>query len=81
MGLPGDEDGAVSDMLAAMVCQWNAALFPAKLHGVTISDATKHWTAARLTSSGDLMLALSHPVTRALAGCAVMKDASWAEAT
>lgn len=81
VGLPGDEDGAVSGMLAAMVRQWNAALFPAKLHGVTISEATRHWTAARLTSSGDLMLALSHPVTRALAGGAVMKDASWAEAT
>ncbi|KAA8609129.1 hypothetical protein AL036_05300 [Salipiger aestuarii] len=81
VGLPDDEDGAVSGMLAAMVRQWNAALAPAKLHGVTISGATKHWTAARLTSSGDLMLALSHPVTRALAGGVVMKDGAWAEAT
>lgn len=81
VGLPGDDDGAVSGMLAAMVRQWNATLVPAKLHGVIIPGATKHWTAARCTSSGDLMLALSHPVTRALAGGGVMKDTSWAEVT
>lgn len=81
VGLPGDDDGAVSGMLGALVRQWNVALAPAKLHGVMIPQASRHWTATRCTSSGDLMLALSHPVTRALAGGGVLKDASWAEVT
>lgn len=57
-----------SAAFGAMVPELDAMLHPARLHGVRLKTGTRDWTEQQLTSSGDLVLALCHPVSRALVG-------------
>ena len=74
LALPGAGKRALAAALAALLKDRDAALAPARLHGLRLPAGTGGWTEARCMSSGDLMLALTHPVTRGLAGGRVLSE-------
>ncbi|MCR8547106.1 hypothetical protein M4578_04655 [Salipiger sp. P9] len=74
LALPGAGKPALAAALAALLKDRDAALAPARLHGLRLPAGTEGWTEARCMSSGDLMLALTHPVTRGLAGGRVLTE-------